>query len=94
MLMVEDSEDELGKFSLTQSCVYMSEETRSILWPLHITYLTSSGKSGSFVFSERSTDIMIEIEEDEAVWFNMDMLGFFIPIPSGPYFYEKLIPKL
>ena len=72
----------------------MSEETRDILWPLHVTYRTSSGKTGSLVFSERSVIIEIEIGEDEAVWFNMDMLEFFIPIPSGPYFYDKLIPNI
>ena len=24
----------------------------------------------------------------------MDMLGFYIPIPSGPYLYEKILPNL
>ena len=92
MLIMEELE--IGQFSMTQSCVVMSEETRDILWPLHVTYRTSSGKTGSLVFSERSVIIEIEIGEDEAVWFNMDMLEFFIPIPSGPYFYDKLIPNI
>ena len=57
MIMVEESSneegdggDETGKFSITQSCVFMSEETRGILWPIHVKYRTSGGKTGEFVF--------------------------------------------
>lgn len=85
--MVEEDEDEMGRFSLTQSCVCMSEETRSMLWPIHVTYKTTSGKTGQFVFSVRQFELIIpDLAEDEAVWFNHDMQGFYLPIPSGPYF--------
>ena len=72
----------------------MSEETRGVLWPIHVTYRTSKGKTGSFVFSERAIDIELDVEDGEAVWFNMDMLGFYIPIPSAAYLNEKLLPNL
>ena len=91
--MVE--EEEPGKFSLTQTCVFMGEETRQTLWPIHVTYATSSGKTGQFVFSERSKDIEIELEsESEAVWFNHKMLGFYLPVPSSDYIEEKLLPNI
>ena len=94
MVMVEEEDEEPGIFSLTQSCVFMSEETRHLLWPIHVTYRTSSGQTGSFVFAERSFELVIPLAENEAVWFNADMLGFYLPIPSAPYFIEKLMPVL
>ena len=56
-----------------------------MLWPIHVTYATSSGKTGSFVFSSRDIEIAIDLEEGEAVWFNHEMFGFYLPVPSGPY---------
>ena len=95
MVMIEEDSEAVGAFTLTQSCVYMNMATREMLWPIHMTYRTSNGRTGSFVFSQREFEIVIELEsEDEAVWFNADMLGFYLPIPSGPYFEDRLLPKV
>jgi len=96
MVMVQEDEEETGKFELFQSCVYMSEaeNTRGMLWPIHVTYVTSKGKKGEFVFTGREFELEIEIEEGEAVWFNHEMKGFYLPVPSGPYFQDTLLPQL
>ena len=47
------------------------------------------------MFTERTFDLVIEgIQEGEAVWFNKDMLGFYVPMPSGPYLEDNLLPNL
>ena len=65
-----------------------------MLWPIHVTYSTSAGKTGSFVFSSREFELTIDLEDDEAVWFNHDMKGFYLPVPTGPYFQEALLPNI
>ena len=72
----------------------MSAEARDLLWPIHVTYVTTTGKTGQFVFSDRQFELDIELEEDEAVWFNSEMKGFYLPMPDGPYLQNKIIPKL
>ena len=64
-------------------------------WPIHVTYHTSTGKTGSFVFSSgQFEDLQLDLEEDEAVWFNKDMLGFYLPLPTPEYFQDKILPKI
>jgi len=92
-MVYEDTEDP-RRFSLIQCCSYSKLAARELLWPIHVTYRTSSGKKGSFVFSERSFELTIPLADNEAVWFNADMLGFYLPIPSTPYLIDKLVPVL
>ncbi len=84
LVRIEESED--GKFQLFQNCISLSEGTRDLAWPIHVTYVTSTGKTGQFVFSSQVFEVTIALEADEAVWFNHKMLGFYLPLQSSEYF--------
>ena len=95
MLLIEENPEVNGRFNIRQMCVVLNKETREMKWPIHVTYHTSTGKTGSFVFSTgQFEELQLELEEDEAVWFNKDMLGFYLPLPTPEYFQEKILPKI
>ena len=71
-----------------------TEETKNALWPIHVNYITSKGKQGSFVFSTREFTFTLELEEGEAIWFNKDMIGFYLPMPTLQYIAEYIQPAL
>ena len=63
-------------------------------WPVHISYSTSEGRHGCFVFSGKVFTFNLELKEDEAVWFNKDSIGFYLAIPKMDYFINNLIPNI
>ena len=85
---------EQGELWLAQYCIDVNDPRGTdLIWPIQISYLTSKGKQGSFVFADRTFKIQLDLEEDEAVWINKDMIGFFLPVYEPKYFVEKVVPQ-
>ena len=63
-------------------------------WPVHISYSTSEGRHGCFVFSGKAFTFNLELKEDEAVWFNNDSVGFYLVLPPMENFLKKIVPNI
>jgi aminopeptidase N len=99
IVIVSESETTPGLYTLEQRCCDPKAPTKSC-WPILVTYVTSTGDRGQFLFNSQSIDFKLPAPsdgssaEDVAVWFNDGVQGFFMPIFAKKTTTERMLVNL